>query len=276
MTGALEDLSARQRRGELSRAEEQRLQALLESSVEARLWHQAGTELDAEGGILPGDHDAAERVMQRMLAALHAPRARRTPRLTWPVAIAATLVVSIAAAAIGPRLLAPSPAPSRAAPPSPVRVPAPLPQPEPPKVASPEPVPSVVVRKPLPRPTPPSDAASLLRAAGVARREGDTAKAITLLDALQALHPASREARASDTTLGALHLQRGAPAAALVHFRRYTRAAPHGALAPEALWGEARALRALGRQSEAERTLQLLLERFPDSTYAAAQRAKAP
>jgi TolA-binding protein len=75
-------------------------------------------------------------------------------------------------------------------------------------------------------------------------------------------------------TLGSLHLQRGAAAAALPHFGRYLRAAPSGALASEALWGEAQALSALGRRADAESRLRQLVERFPGSAYAAAARVK--
>ena len=45
-------------------------------------------------------------------------------------------------------------------------------------------------------------------------------------------------------------------------------------LAPEALWGEAQSLYALGRAAEARRSLSMLLQRYPDSAYAGAARAK--
>jgi TolA-binding protein len=121
---------------------------------------------------------------------------------------------------------------------------------------------------------PKGDAAALFSAAALARREGNAGKAVALLDSLQQRFPASREARSSDMTLGSLHLQRGAPAAALEHFGRYLRTAPRGELASEALWGQAQALTALGRRSEAEARLRQLVERFPGSPYAAASRVK--
>jgi TolA-binding protein len=274
-----EDLSARERRGELSRAEQQRLKSLLNGSVEARLWHQAGKQLDADGAISRGDHDAAERVMQRTLAALQKPPLRRKPRWLPLLAAATFFVVSAAAAGIlGVRYFRAATsrheavvAPARKA--VPVLPVAPMPEP---RVVEPIPsaVPSVSVNTPKPRAEAPVDAAALLRAAGLARREGDSLKAIALLDALQTRFPGSREARASDMTLGTLQLQRGSAALALEHFRRYLRAAPGGALAPEALWGETRALKALGREAEAERRLDTLVERFPSSPYAAARRAR--
>ncbi len=84
MSDSFDELSARSRRGELSRAEQQRLDVFLKASVEARLWHHAGRELDAEDAVLPGDHAAVERVMQRALSALPAspalgPRRRSRP-----------------------------------------------------------------------------------------------------------------------------------------------------------------------------------------------------
>lgn len=276
-----EDLSARERRGELSRAEQQRLETLLNGSVEARLWHQAGKQLDADGAIAAGDHDAAERVMRRTLLSLQKPKARHQ-RPWLPLLTAATFFVVSAAAAgtLGARYyraIARHEAvvePARRHDPPRIRV-AQTRSPEP-VVTAPVPsaVPSVSARTPKPRPEAPESAAVLLRAAGLARREGDALKAIALLDSLQARFPGSREARASDMTLGTLHLQRGAPGQALEHFRRYLRAAPGGALAPEALWGEARALKALGREAEAERSLDILVERFPSSPYAAARRAR--
>jgi TolA-binding protein len=141
-------------------------------------------------------------------------------------------------------------------------------------------VPSAIVAVPaVTRASPPNKAdnegaAALFSEAALARREGNAEKAIALLDSLQQRFPGSREARSSDMTLGSLHLQRGAAAAALEHFARYLRAAPRGGLASEALWGEAQALTALGRRAEAEARLRQLVERFPGSAYAAAARVK--
>jgi TolA-binding protein len=121
-----------------------------------------------------------------------------------------------------------------------------------------------------------SAAASLLGAAALARREGNTAKAIALLDSLQDQYPGSREARSSDLTLGSLHLKRGSAASALRHFEAYSRSSPRGALAPEALWGQYQALSSLGREQEAEARLRQLVQRFPSSAYAGVARSKLP
>jgi TolA-binding protein len=108
----------------------------------------------------------------------------------------------------------------------------------------------------------------------LARREGDREKAIVLYDALQNLHPSAPEARAAEIALGMLQLQKGAAGAALKHFRRYLRDSPNGDLAPEASWGEAEALGALGLRDEARRSLTNLLRKYPESAYAKAARAK--
>jgi TolA-binding protein len=95
-----------------------------------------------------------------------------------------------------------------------------------------------------------------------------------LYDALQSRYPTSAESSAADMALGMLRLQRGDSGAALGHFRRYLAKNPRAELAPEALWGEGQALSGLGRAEEARRSFGLLLDRYPDSTYAGAARAK--
>lgn len=318
MSDSFDELSARARRGELSRPEQQRLDTFLKASFEARVWHEAGRQLDAEDSVLPGDHAAVERVMQRALAAL-APSERETnvrssyicpasetgvrrgARRRWVLLLVAATLFGVSAAAASVQGVrwwrahareltvpaqvvapgAPAAVPKR---PAAARreVPSPLPAPSAdvamaaaPLVASVTSAESVATRS-----TPPAashesqDAAALFSAAALARREGNAGKAVALLDSLQQRFPGSREARSSDMTLGSLHLQRGAAAAALEHFGRYLRAAPRGELASEALWGQAQALTALGRQSQAQERLRQLLERFPGSPYAAAARVK--
>jgi len=95
-----------------------------------------------------------------------------------------------------------------------------------------------------------------------------------LYDALQSRFPASAEANAADIALGMLRLSRGSSRSALEHFSRYIAHNPKAELLPEALWGQGQALSNLGRQSEARRSYSSLLERYPDSTYASAARAK--
>jgi TolA-binding protein len=297
MSESFADLSARARRGELSRPEQERLRIYLKSSLEARLWHESGAQLDAQDTVLPGDHDAAQRVMLRALEQF--PQQRKSPRRLplWIMVAAISLVASVAAASVAGlgylrerkllvQVLASAPQPSA---PKAAKVAAPAP------VAPPVALPSsaVVAAESLPlavddaRPAPRSSdatsgrsestespAASLLGAAALARREGNTSKAIALLDSLQDQYPESREARSSDLTLGALHLKRGAAAVALRHFESYSRSSPRGALAPEALWGQYQALSSLGRKSDARARLRELLQRFPSSAYAGVARSK--
>lgn len=292
MSESFDELSARARRGELSRPEQQRLETFLKASFEARVWHEAGRQIDAEDVVRAGDHAAVERVMKRTLTALSpAPRRGARKRLALPLVAAAVLGASLAAASVQgvrwwraqarevavtaprgvvqplneARRAAPSAVPSVVAQPSAVAA-APL-------VPSAV-VPATAVTRSSPKPDANGDAAKLFGAAALARREGNAAKAIALLDGLQQRFPGSREARASDMTLGSLHLQRGAPAAALEHFERYLRGAPRGELASEALWGQAQALAGLGRKAEAVARLRQLVERFPGSPYAAAARVK--
>ena len=288
MSDTFEELSARARRGELSRAEQQRLELFLKASLEARLWHEAGRQLDAEDAVLPGDHDAVERVMERALSAFPSQRSRRRPRIALLMAVVALFGASAAAAsAQGVRYWREHVKASVHVPvsqsrqqPQQQRVSA-KPQPAPAVTAAPIVAPSAMppVSAPAssrakPKAEAGSDAAALFSAASLSRREGNAGKAIALLDSLQERYPGSREARLSDMTLGALHLQRGAAAAALEHFRQYLRSSPQGELASEAVWGEYQALAALGQRAEAMRRLRLLLERYPGSAYAAAARAK--
>lgn len=296
MSDSFEDLSARARRGLLSGPERRRLGVLLRSSAEARLWHTAGRELDAEGSVAAGDHDAAERVMQRLLGAGagrvgREQKPRRVGR--WRVvliAIASVLVVSGALAAIeAARLLRASSAvsESRATPPAAAVPKTPSPSHSvaavvemAPPALTPTPAASALVEA-VPAPSAavtrdPTDAtaAELFRSAALARRQGSPVQAIALLDSLQARHPKSREAHQADMTLGALHLQRGAPAAAFEHFQRYSRSSSQGELALEALWGEYQALSALGRRAEAAARLQRISEQYPGSPYAASAHRK--
>lgn len=292
MSDTFDELSARARRGELSRPEQQRLDTFLKASFEARVWHEAGRELDAEDSVLPGDHAAVERVMKRTLAALAPQPSRRRSGRRWAVLLVAAALFGVSAAAASVQGLRwwraaqgltvalpvqPKAASRVVASNAASRVVATVPAPAVTDAVAPL-VPSAVVPLPaLTRASPPASteaAAALFSQAALARREGNVEKAIALLDGLQQRFPGSREARSSDMTLGSLHLQRGAAAAALEHFGRYLRAVPRGGLASEALWGEAQALAALGCRAESEARLRQLVERFPGSAYAAAARVK--
>jgi TolA-binding protein len=139
-----------------------------------------------------------------------------------------------------------------------------LPSPgSPPAVAGPAPA---VARAARAAPT--LTAAALLRQAGDARRSGDTDRAVALYRRLQADFANSSEALLARVALGSLLVERGRARDALLQFDRYLAAAPHGVLTPEALYGRARALTALGDGAAAELAWQRLLRDFPGSAYA--------
>jgi TolA-binding protein len=146
---------------------------------------------------------------------------------------------------------------------------------KPPLVPQP-PIPAVTAAKLSPAPplANPLTASELFANAARARREGNLDEALRLYTSLQHRYPGAPESRAADISLAMIQLGRGADAASLEHFQRYLRHSPNGELVPEALWGEAEALRKLGRSEQARRVLSDLLQRFPDSTYAAAARAR--
>ncbi len=111
-------------------------------------------------------------------------------------------------------------------------------------------------------------AADLFSLANVARRNGETQKAVLLYQRLQREHARSDEALLSYVLLGRLELARGAAARALRGFEAYVARAPSGSLAQEALHGKAQALGQLGRKQEEAAAWRHLLQRFPSSVYA--------
>jgi TolA-binding protein len=284
MRDSSEDLSALARRGELDAAELRRLELALQSSSEARLLHRAGLELDQAASVLPGDDALAERVKRRVLArVLPVAPPRRRRLLPWGIAAAVACVAVAAAGTVaGFRPLravfstaAPLPSPARKAA-APVVLPPPVP-------AAPEPIRPTDIVTPAPAAaakTAPavevaaSSASELFASAASARRRGKAQEAMLLYDALQSRFPGSAEANAADMALGMLRLQRGSARSALDHFTRYLGRNPRAELVPDALWGKAQALSSLGRAAEARRSYASLLQRYPDSTYAAAARAK--
>ena len=290
MRDSIEDLSALSRRGELDPAERRRLELTLASSSEARLLHRAGLELDEGGSMLPGDDALAERVKRRVMArVLPVAPARRRRLLPWGVAAAvACVTVAAAATVVGYRPLralfstsaAPAPQQQRERAARTTAVPV-APQVVPSAEAKPSdsgvPVVSTLAPAAAPKAVAALDASSpgeLFASAASARRRGKAQEAMLLYDALQSRFPASAEANAADMALGMLRLQRGSARSALDHFTRYLSRNQRAELVPDALWGKAQALSSLGRVAEARRSYQSLLERYPDSTYAAAARSK--
>ena len=110
-------------------------------------------------------------------------------------------------------------------------------------------------------------AAELFSTANQARRASDPARATRLYRLLQRKFPGSEEAQLSLVTLGSLQLNGGNPRAALGTFNRYLSRGGRS-LEAEALYGQAQALRQLGRSGEERSAWQRLLARYPGSGYA--------
>jgi hypothetical protein len=105
-------------------------------------------------------------------------------------------------------------------------------------------------------------AASLLSRARNELAAGNARAALGVYERLRATYPTSPEARTVLVTIGKLELDLKQPARALKSFDAYL-AAP-GPLAPEALAGRIRALRALGRTADERRAIETYLSRHPD------------
>lgn len=120
-----------------------------------------------------------------------------------------------------------------------------------------------------------ADAALLLRQAGDARRAGNLKRAGEFYRKLQRDFPGAPEALLANVPLANMQLEQGSPRGALTGFDRYLRAARDGVLVPEALYGRARALAALGDRAEEHNTWQRLLRDFPTSAYAPLARRRA-
>jgi TolA-binding protein len=291
MSDGTEDLSAKARRGELHDADRRRLQLALQSSLEARLLHRASCEFHAGDTVLPGDDELADRIVRRMLAGRGA--RRRSRARVWLLAAAVACLTAGAAAAVG-QMTGVFAGNDRESESRAVKVkmdppgqPAPHTRPAPSERAI-QPAASEAAERQEPsseRPKLPGeppkprsrsgmqtdDASSLFARANLARREQRIDEAIALYQLVEHRFPRSAEARASQIALGTLQLNSDA-SASLRHYRRYLAENPNGALSPEALWGEAQSLSALGRTNEARQAWRFLIERFPESVYAKSAR----
>lgn len=118
-----------------------------------------------------------------------------------------------------------------------------------------------------PKAKPTAKASTLLGRARAQRREGDTRAAMKTYAELVRTHPRSPAAQTARMSLAQLQLDRGAAKDALRLFRTYGKRG--GPLAEEAAYGEIRALRKLGRTSEAKRAADAFVRRYPESPYGA-------
>jgi TolA-binding protein len=279
MNEPLENLMAKARRGNLRDEERRRLELGLNTSLEATLLYQAGCAFDQETVVMTGDETFLESLAAQ--AARRFGHCRRSAQRRTSTLAAAVWVISglVAAATVGAtyhfvgRLSSHAPK-SVALPVGPVaqravqgtsasatvapQCASAARQPEF-KQASRTASPGTAVP---PRQT----AQSLFQLANEARVNGNIADAVRDYRLILSEFAYSREAELSTMSLGMLELQRGNAQAALPQFRR-----AHAANAsPEALWGEAQALRQLGRAQEERLLLQELLARYPGSAYAPA------
>jgi TolA-binding protein len=289
------DLTSEARRRALSRDEEARLKDLFEESPEERSLYRAGLAFDRDSSAREGDDVLVARLASRAAQRYGAPvsvapsRRRRRPLV---LLVAAAVVAAGTAAAgssvvylmqsepkeadaaeFGTRVVEPAkPAPRRARPAPSVAAPAPV-------VAAVEPAKSVEPAPVAAGAVPPkrvvkeaSGAAGLFGEANKKRFAGDTAGAVALYAQVAERFPASAEANLAELSLGKLFLASGQSERALTYFRRA--GASGGALGSEALWGEAGALRALGRSGDERAALERLLVQYPSGTYAKAARKR--
>jgi len=110
-------------------------------------------------------------------------------------------------------------------------------------------------------------ASTLLARARAHRRDGDPHGAMQTYAELIRQHPRSPAAQTARMSLAQLQLDRDKTKDALRSFRAYLKRG--GALAEDAAYGEIRALRALGRTSEAKRAAAAFKQRYPGSPYGA-------
>jgi TolA-binding protein len=309
----LDDLLSKRRRGTLSEAEERRLTAALRASSEYELALLAGDAFDREGASAPGDSQRLRRIIRATERGwAGAPQRRFSARALRTLGVVPVFVAAVAAASFGghrwfesptdtpaeiedgrqgrrqhPAERPPAPPPMSLAPPAQELLPeAPQSQPraERPELQRPSHVtrreakaskPSRPLAGTEARPPEPSGsetAPSLFRRANTLRRTDWPAAAATYAELIRRF-PGSIEAGIAEVALGKWSLAQGRSGDALEWFRAHQRR-QEGPLAPEALWGEARALESLGSRAAAKGPWRQLLERYPESPYAGVARER--
>jgi TolA-binding protein len=287
------DLTSKARRRALSRDEEVRLQALFEEAPEERRLYRAGLAFDRDSSAREGDDVLVARMAERAEQEFGRPLSSPPPRRLRFVTLVAAALVAAGSAAAGTGVVylvrvkeSGGDVPAVAA--TVVNAaPKPKAAPRGERRASAKPV-AVVEETPVPAPavdhapgvvaTPKRasreafGAPALFSEANKRRLAGDSAGAVALYTELAMRYPGSAEANLAELSLAKLFLASGDSERALGYFRRA--GATGGALGSEALWGEAEALRALGRTGEERETLERLLKRYPSGAYAKAARKR--
>jgi TolA-binding protein len=282
-----EELFDRLLTGGISPAEQERLRAHLEACAVCRFEHAARRDFGTEAREIPSFSMPAVDLRPGPVSAFEPIRRRRSRALVWGLVAAGVIAASGALAAVlkPAWLTAPAPPIPRSAavhaapapvalgsvreqelsdaPPQEAALPAqPTNAPHRPRNAEAHPAAAPAT----PEAEPPS-AQELFARANRARRAAEFTRATSLYRTLQERYPGSAEAELSRVTLATLLLDRGEAAEALSGFERYL-AGPSRALEVEAWVGRARALDRLGRQLEATRAWQQVLERFPQTIHA--------
>jgi tetratricopeptide (TPR) repeat protein len=114
----------------------------------------------------------------------------------------------------------------------------------------------------------PQSAPALLAEARHEMSQGHPREALALYKKLRAAYPASPEAATVLVTMAKLELNLGSPAPALADFEAYLKGG--GPLAPEAMAGKIRALRALGRSADEQAAIEQYLGQYPNGFEARA------
>jgi len=267
------ELVVRQRRGELSPAEQAALEAHLQMCASCRLTQRLGEDFEQASVLDPADGERIAQLSEvaRQWALGVAPvRARSRARSRWPLALIAASLLFVAfgaSAALGmfhERIPVTESVATPAARPAPAHEVARARSVEPKGDQAPAPPQTEKPVHAAARVEVTESAAELLERGSQARREGNVTQAIAVFQKLEQRYPASTEARIAEVRLGGLLLARGQARAALAEFDRHL--SRGGGLAPEALYGKARALGALGDPNERE-VLSSLVRDYPGSPY---------
>jgi tetratricopeptide (TPR) repeat protein len=132
--------------------------------------------------------------------------------------------------------------------------------------SAPSSAPSTVVRRNL-------SASEMFAAAKLARARGDTAEALRLSKQIEEFFPNSPEGIDSHVTLGMLYLALDRAELALQEFATFRRiGSPE--MKAEAYFGQAQALRKLGRYDDERTVLGELIQNYARSVYVAAARSR--
>jgi tetratricopeptide (TPR) repeat protein len=140
---------------------------------------------------------------------------------------------------------------------------------------SPEPEPSEAPQKKTPS-VPEArhqSAKEMFDAAKLARTRGDAPQAIRMSQQIEEFFPNSEEGINTHLALGVLYLEQHQASLALQEFGTF-RLVGSPELMAEALWGQAQALRQLGRTQDEQIVLEELLRSYPRSVYVAASKKR--